>query len=423
LLDPDQKRAETASTETFLLLPLGVYLSLTMLLAGLFFLNAGVGERVQAEGALRESEARKTAVMESALDCIITADHEGRITEFNPRAQETFGYTQAEVVGKELAQTIIPPAFREDHRRGLAHYLATGEGPVLGKRIEVTAMRADGSEIPVELAINATHLKGQPMFTAYLRDITERNQAEDEIRQLNAELERRVEERTAELQAANKELDSFCYSVSHDLRTPLRGIAGFSKIVAEKYSEKLDDSGRNYLQRVLAATKRMGELIDDLLKLSRVSREDFHRAPVNLSDMALAIAGDLRQGAPRRDVQLAIADGLEVEGDSQLLRAMLENLLGNAWKFTSKKSAARIEFGSTTEPDNGRVYYIRDNGAGFDKQYAGKLFGAFQRLHGQEEFPGMGIGLATVQRIINRHGGRIWAEGKVDEGATFYFTI
>ena len=254
LLDPDQKRAERASTETFLLLPLGAYLSLTILLAGLFFLNAGAGERVQAERALRESEARKSAVMESALDCIITADHEGRITEFNPRAQETFGYTQAEVLGKEFDQTIIPPAFRESHRRGLAHYLATGEGSMLGRRIEVTAMRADGSEIPVELAVNATHLKGRPMFTAYLRDITERKQAEDEIRQLNAKLERRVEE----LQAANKELDTFCYSVSHDLRTPLRGIAGFSKIVAERYSEKLDDSGRNYLQRVLAATTRMG---------------------------------------------------------------------------------------------------------------------------------------------------------------------
>jgi len=244
----------------------------------------------------------------------------------------------------------------------------------------------------------------------------------EELREANEELENRVLERTTQLEAANKELEAFSYSVSHDLRAPLRSIDGFSQALFEDQGDKLDEQGRSDLQRVRAATQRMARLIDDLLNLSRVSRSEMRRESVDLSALVKNIAAELQAGEPDRQVALAVADGLRSQGDPRLLRVLLENLLRNAWKFTGKHATAKIEFG--TMHNNGRpIYYVRDDGAGFDMAYAGKLFGAFQRLHAMTEFHGTGIGLATVQRIVHRHGGRVWAEGKVDHGATFYFTL
>ncbi len=242
------------------------------------------------------------------------------------------------------------------------------------------------------------------------------------LQHLNADLERRVIERTTQLEAANKELEAFSYSVSHDLRAPLRSIDGFSRTLLEDYADRLDAQGANYLQRVRAASQRMAQLIDDLLELSRLTRAELRWAPVSLSALALAVAEELRHNHPERAVEFVIAEGLTAEGDARLLRIALENLLGNAWKFTAKRPQARIEFGAARR--NGEtIYVVRDNGAGFDMEYADKLFGAFQRLHSTAEFPGTGIGLATVQRIIHRHGGRLWAEGAVEQGAAFYFTL
>jgi light-regulated signal transduction histidine kinase (bacteriophytochrome) len=262
---------------------------------------------------------------------------------------------------------------------------------------------------------------GRVLLCGFLVDVTARRQAEEEVRRLNSELEKRVVLRTAQLQAANQELEAFCYSVSHDLRAPLRAVDGFSKALQEDYAACLDAEGLDMLQRVRSAGQRMGELIDDLLLLSRVTRAEMRRARVNLSDLAAGVAAALRRQAPDRAVEWVIAGGLVAEGDPALLRVVLENLLGNAWKYTSGHAHARIEFGRLGQGEH--VFYVRDDGAGFDPAHAGKLFQPFQRLHRVDEFEGHGIGLATVQRIVGRHGGRAWAEGAVENGATIYFTL
>jgi signal transduction histidine kinase len=256
-------------------------------------------------------------------------------------------------------------------------------------------------------------------FNEMLAQVQARDVALEESRK---DLETRVEQRTAQLQAANRELEAFAYSVSHDLRAPLRAIEGFSHILLTKYGGVVDETGQDYLRRVRAASQRMGELIEDLLSLSRVSRSELKREDVNLSDLARTVAAELSQRSPGRSVQFVIAPHVVTHADPHLLRVVLENLLGNAWKFTSKRDQACIEFGAETR-DGKLVCFVRDNGAGFDMAFADRLFGAFQRLHSTAEFPGNGIGLASVKRIIHRHGGQVWAEGAVDQGATFYFSL
>jgi PAS domain S-box-containing protein len=252
--------------------------------------------------------------------------------------------------------------------------------------------------------------------------VIEYKQAEEEIRRLNVELEQRVQDRTQQLEAANKELESFSYSVSHDLRAPLRSIDGFSRILQEDQAERLDDEGRESLSKIRVSTQHMGRLIDDMMKLSRVTLTELRRSPVDLSALASVVGEELRTAEPQRSVEWVIEPGLTAPADENLMRIVLENLLGNAWKFTGHQPAPRIEFGRA-ERDGAPVYFVRDNGAGFEPQYAYKLFQAFQRLHSASEFPGTGIGLATVQRVIHRHGGRVWAEGEPDHGATIFFTL
>jgi light-regulated signal transduction histidine kinase (bacteriophytochrome) len=259
---------------------------------------------------------------------------------------------------------------------------------------------------------------GNLYFDGIIEDISRRKANERRIQQLNTALR----DRAMILESVNHELEAFSYSVSHDLRAPLRAVDGFSRILLDEYADCLDDIGRDRLRRVRAAAQHMATLIDDLLKLSRITRSELKREDTDLSAVASEVIEELRKQEPGRNVQCTIEPGLIVWGDARLLRIVLDNLLGNAWKFTSKRPEARIEFGRQMQ--NGEpVYFVRDNGAGFDMAYAEKLFGAFQRLHDTSEFPGTGIGLATAQRIIHKHGGRIWAEGAVEQGATFYFTL
>jgi len=253
-------------------------------------------------------------------------------------------------------------------------------------------------------------------------DVTEQKQAEDQIRILNASLESRVADRTRDLSNANKELESFSYSVSHDLRAPLRTIDGFSLALLEDCNDSLDEVGKSHLQRIRTATQRMGALIDDLLNLSRVTRAPLLSQTFDLSAVVTSVAHELNAAQPERQVVWNIQPAVSATGDAQLLKVAVENLLNNAWKFTSRRATATIAFGKT-ENNGSSAFFVKDDGAGFDPNYADRLFGAFQRLHATAEFPGTGVGLATVQRVIHRHGGRIWAESGIDQGATFYFTL
>jgi light-regulated signal transduction histidine kinase (bacteriophytochrome) len=271
-------------------------------------------------------------------------------------------------------------------------------------------------------------LRAEDAVKASLNILEDLSDAQAEIRTLNAELEARVEQRTAELVVANKNLEAFTYSVAHDLRSPLRALSGYSEALAEDYGDRLDEAGLVFVERIQAASERMGALIDDLLLLAQVSRADMSLGPVDLSAEVADIAADLQAREPGRRVRFAIHDGVRVTADRTLIRTVVENLVENAWKFTAKREGATIEFGTTVPSttatgDAGVCCYVRDNGAGFDPAFSGKLFQPFQRLHAVTDFPGTGIGLASVQRIVERHGGRAWAEGAVDRGATFYFTL
>lgn len=298
--------------------------------------------------------------------------------------------------------------------------------------LDARIIRGDGAERIVHIQGESVRDEaGRPVgMSGTVQDITERKRAEEEVWKLNLELEQRVEERTVELQKANKDLEaanrgleSFSYTVAHDLRTPLRLIDGFSRVLFKKQKDRLDEAGREHLERIMEAALRMGKLIDYILNLSYVTRAEISFQTVDLSEMAASVINDLRVAQPGREAEFRLETGLRARGDEKFLRIVLENLLGNAWKFTGKVPYPVIEFGRAGQENGRAVFFVRDNGAGFDMKYADKVFEAFERLHSKEEFPGTGVGLATVQRIINRHGGRIWAESEPGKGATFYFTI
>jgi PAS domain S-box-containing protein len=380
-----------------------------------------ITERKRAEAMLRESEARsrlQATALQAAANAIAITDPKGNIQWVNDAFTQLTGYSAAEAIGQNprvLKSGKHEPAFY----KGMWDTVLSGHvwhGELVNKRKDGGLYTEEMTIAPVMDATGAI-----TQFIAVKQDITERQRAEQEIQTLNTELEERVRLRTLELQTSNRELEAFCYSVSHDLRAPLRGINGFSQALQDDYADKLDATANNFLQRIGSGCQRMAQLIDDLLKLSRLSRAEMQRRPVNLSEMAQGVAVELRQTEPERAVQFNIAEGLTSVGDPALLRVALSNLMGNAWKFSSNGTESLIEFGS--RQDGHAIYFVRDNGTGFDMAYADKLFQPFQRLHAAKEFPGTGVGLATVARVIHRHGGRVWAEAVPGQGATFYFTL
>ncbi len=374
-------------------------------------------EYQRAETALRISETRYRRLFEAARDGILILDPvTSKITDVNPFMSELLGYSRDDFLGKELWEIGLlrdveasRAAFQELQENGYIRYE------------DLLLQTKAGAHCQVEFVSNVYAENGNQVIQCNIRDISARRQTEAEILALNAELEHRVRDRTTQLEVLNKELATFNSSVSHDLCAPLRWIDSLAETLAQDYADKLDDGGLQLIQKLRASTQRMKTLIDALLALSHFSRSELEWQLVDLSALAHLIVAELQQSDHHRPVEFVIAEDLTTNGDARLLRVMLENLLGNAWKFTAHQPTARIEFG--LQADESAAYFVRDNGAGFDMAYVDKLFGAFQRLHSDHEFPGTGIGLATVQRIINRHGGRVWAEGAVDIGATFYFTL
>ncbi|MGL5925243.1 ATP-binding protein [Chroococcidiopsis sp.] len=386
-------------------------------------LQKSFAEMQDLNAALSASERQLYQFLEAVPVGIIVHDPTGKISYANQTAQHLLGKIISDATSEQLVT--LYQVYRGDRP------YPTEELPVMralkGETVTVDdlSLHRDGKVIHLE--VRSTPIRDDRGNIVYailaFADISDRRRAEQEIRELNQSLERRVSDRTAELEAVNKELEAFSYSVSHDLRAPLRQIDGFSQILLSRYTDKLDDRGKDYLQRIHGNTKQMGELIDGLLALSRVNRSELQRTEVNLSELATEIAAKLEETQPERQIEWAIAPEIIVSGDARLLGVLLENLLNNAWKYTANQTQPRIEF-STLRQENGQVvYFVCDNGAGFNMNYASKLFVAFGRLHSPAEFPGTGIGLATVQRIVHRHGGQIWAEGKVGKGATFYFTL
>lgn len=343
---------------------------------------------------------------------------DGRYLLVNREYERLFNVRRENIVGL-TDHDLFPVEVADDFRANDLMAISAGS-PV---RIEEAAPGDEGTRTYITVKFPLMDDTGHPYAICGIStDITERKRAEEEVRRLNEELEERVQHRTSELEASTRELDAFAYSVSHDLRAPLRSLAGFSEVLIEDYGDRLDETGRGYLTRIEANAARMARMIDDLLDLSRATRVELRRERVDVSAVARDVLDELRDADPDRDVQAAVADDLVAGGDPHLIRLILHNLLGNAWKFTARRSPAVIRVDAITRHE-APVFTISDNGAGFDMRYVAKLFDPFQRLHSTADFEGTGIGLAIVHRIVQRHGGRIWSESEPGQGATFFFTL
>ncbi len=389
---------------------------------GVSSISRDITERKRVERALVESQGRLSGVIGSAMDAIVSVDAGQRVTLFNAAAETMFRCPVAEALGQPLDR-FIPTRFREAHRAHVAKFGETGvTSRAMGHLQPLAGLRADGEEFPIEASISQIEVGGQQIYTVILRDITERKQAEEQILRLNAELEQRVQARTAELTATNKELESFTYSVAHDLRAPLRHMDAFAKILQEDFAAALPAQAQQYIEKIRRGSRNMSLLVDDLLNLARVGRQELQCQPIALGGLVNQVVADLQGETSGRSIEWRIQPLPTVECDSGLIRQVFANLLSNALKYTRPRPCAIIEVGCLKR-DGDTALFVRDNGVGFSMKYADKLFGLFQRLHRSEDFEGTGVGLATVDRIVRKHGGSVWAEGVVGKGATFYFTL
>jgi PAS domain S-box-containing protein len=383
---------------------------------GMVLYSQLINEQREAAEALRRSREQYETFINATDDIAFLKDDQLRYIMVNTANARFFERTVDEVRGRtdaDLMSTDAADACRASDERALESGGLVVTTERVGDRIY------ESRKFPVELGDGRVGVGG------YVRDVTEQRRADAEIRRLATDLERRVEQRTSQLEATNRELEAFAYSISHDLRSPLRALDGFSEILLQDYSDVLDEAGRGYLRRIKSAANHMAGLMDGLLQLSRLNRDELLLEEVDLSRVSREVVDELRAQEPERVVDVVVESGLIVEADPKLMRVALANLIGNAWKFTSRHETARIEVGAATLPGTGSdgAFFVKDNGAGFDPRYARNLFGAFQRLHTPDQFEGTGIGLATVKRIVHRHGGTVWAEGEVEQGATFWFTL
>jgi PAS domain S-box-containing protein len=378
-----------------------------------------------ADQAARVERETLANIINSAMDAIISMDGSQRVTLFNAAAEKMFGCPAAEAIGQPLDR-FIPARYREMHHQAVQEFGRTGTtNRAMGHLRPLSGLRANGEEFPLEASISQVKTGDQEIYTVIIRDISERRRAEEEIRKLNADLEQRVERRTAELSAINHELEAFTYSVAHDLRAPLRHIDAFSKILREDFSVQLPPEAQRYLESIRQGSQRMNMLVDDLLNLARVGRQELKSLPVPLRKLVDDAVADLREETQGRNIEWRIQPLPIVECGPGLMKVVFANLISNSVKYSRPRPLAVIEVG--TQPTDGLgdtvTIFVRDNGVGFNMKYADKLFGVFQRLHRNEEFEGTGVGLAIVERIIRKHGGRVWAEGGVNKGAAFYFSL
>jgi len=343
------------------------------------------------------------ALLEAAPDAMVCMAADGRVVLVNAQAERLFGYERAELIGQPV-EILVPDAAWAVHAGHRAGYVADPRHRPMGAGLSLAGRRRDASTFPAEISLSAIDTDEGILVLAAIRDVTARLRMRD-------------------LERSKQSLESFLYTVSHDLRAPLRVLSGYSELLLEEYGGGLGEEGRGYAERIVAVSQQMGQLIDYLLQLSRITRAELHLQPVDLGVEAAQIAEEIRRREPLRDVCFTIQKQVQARADRRLILTVLQNLLDNAWKFTSGRDDASIEFGAAPSGDAAVCCYVRDNGAGFDPAYADKLFQPFQRLHTAREFPGAGTGLASVRQIVERHGGHVWAESAVGAGATFYFTL